>query len=73
MLRTVPISRTRAQLYQLIDEVRRGGRPLALTHRGEPVAVLLAHEDYERLIEVLEFVCDPETCAPIIEPDAIAL
>lgn len=56
----VPISKVRSDLFQLLDTVQSGGRAVTLTRRGEPVAVLLSHAEYERLIETLEVLCDPD-------------
>lgn len=60
MFHAVPITKLRQDLFQLLTQVERGGRAVTLTRRGEPVAVLLSHEEYERLIDTLESLCDPD-------------
>jgi prevent-host-death family protein len=42
------ISQARDQLARLVHEAEEG-RPIELTRRGEPVAVVLAIEEYRRL------------------------
>jgi prevent-host-death family protein len=60
MFEAVPVSRLRSDLFQLLARIESGGRALTLTRNGEPVAVLLSHQEYERLIDTLESLCDPD-------------
>lgn len=56
----VPLSEVRTNLFRLIELVQERGEALTLTRRGVPVAVLLSHAAYERLVETLEVLCDPD-------------
>lgn len=60
MFRSVPLSQVRSDLFRLVDVMQSGGEALTLTRRGDPVAVLLSHAEYERLLETLEVLCDPD-------------
>src|SRR5947199_4754701 len=44
----VTFSKAREQLSTLIDEVRRSGRPVTITKRGRPAAVLVNCEVFEQ-------------------------
>jgi prevent-host-death family protein len=50
MHRKYSIAEARAQLLSLVDAVS-GGRPVELTRRGQPVAVLLSIQTFARLRE----------------------
>lgn len=60
MFQAVPVSKLRSDLFHLLSQLERGGRPVTLTRRGEPVAVILSHDEYERLLDTLESLCDPD-------------
>lgn len=55
-----PVTEFRANSAALIEQVRRTGRPLVLTQRGQTAAVLLDPERYEALLEELEMLRDIE-------------
>jgi prevent-host-death family protein len=46
----VTFSKAREQLSTLIDEVRRSGRSVTITRRGQPAAVLVSCETFEEKI-----------------------
>lgn len=48
--RRCSLAETREQLPAIVRSVERGGR-VEITRRGEPVAVLLSLEDYQRLTQ----------------------
>lgn len=56
-----PVSEFRANAAEIIDYVRNSGRPLVLTQRGRPAAVLLDVAEYERLVEEVEVLRDIRT------------
>lgn len=60
MPRPVPVTTVRSHLFQLVRRLQDGGDVVVLTQRDAPVAVLMSHEEYERLLETLELLCDPE-------------
>ena len=51
-----PVSEFRANAAELIEQVRDGGRPLVLTHRGKPAVVVLDVGGYERLLSEIELL-----------------
>ena len=60
MFRSMPVSEARARLFELVEEVGRRERAVALTRRGSPVAVVLSYSEYERLADALEALSDPD-------------
>jgi prevent-host-death family protein len=62
-----PVSDFRANAAELIDQVRRSGRPLVLTQRGHSAAVVLGVAEYERLVEEIEVLSDIRTAVRQIE------
>jgi len=44
------VSQARENLAELIDNTRRSGEPVVLTRHGRPVAVVLDHALFERLV-----------------------
>ena len=62
-----PVSEFRANAAELIDQVRKSGRPLVLTQRGHSAAVLLDVAGYAGLVEELELLRDVRTAVQQIE------
>jgi len=62
-----PVSDFRANAAELIDEVRRSGRPLVLTQRGHSAAVVLGVAEYERMVEEIEMLSDVRTAIKEID------
>jgi len=60
MLEAVPVTKLQSGFFELLARLESGGQAVTLTRHGEPVAVLLSHEEYERLIDTLESLCDPD-------------
>ena len=60
----------RANMREVIDEVVRTGGEVVITRHGKPVAVLLAHDEYESLIETVNILSDDDTLAAIAESEA---
>jgi prevent-host-death family protein len=50
-----PISRLGSEAVKLLKDVRRNGRPVFLTSNGQAAGVLMDIEEYERLLELIEF------------------
>jgi antitoxin YefM len=67
---TTPVTELRDQLSEAIDEVNRTGTEWIITRHGRPVAVLLAYEEYESLVETLNILSDSDTMAAIEEARA---
>ena len=53
------LATVKAHFSQVIDEVAGTHERVTVTKNGSPVAVILAVEDYESLMETLEILTDP--------------
>ena len=67
---TLSLTDLRGNLREVVDEVVRTGGEVIITRHGQPVAVLLAHDEYESLIETVNILSDDETMAAIAESEA---
>ena len=67
---TSSLTDVRGNLSEVIDEVARTGGEVVITKHGKPVAVLLAYDEYESLIETVNVLSDDETMAAIAESEA---
>ena len=52
----VPIGEFKAHSAQVLNQLHEGHRPLVITQNGRPAAVMLAPEEYDRLVESSSFV-----------------
>ena len=59
----------RGNLREVVDGVVSGGEVI-ITKHGKPVAVLLAFDEYESLIETVNILSDDDTMAAIAESEA---
>ena len=57
-------------MHEVVDEAVRTGGKVVITRHGKPVAVLIAHEEYESLIETVNILSDEDTMAAIAESEA---
>lgn len=53
-----PLSAFRANAAGFLDQVRETKRPLVLTQHGKSAAVVLDVDEYEALVEQVEFIRD---------------
>ncbi len=60
----------RGNLREVVDEIVRTGGEVTITRHGKPVAVLLAHDEYESLVETVNILSDDETMAAIAASEA---
>ena len=67
---TRSLAAVKAHFSQVIDEVVGTHERVVVTKNGSPVAVILAVEDYESLMETLEILSDPEAVAQIRDAEA---
>ena len=67
---TSSLTDVRGKLSEVIDEIARTGGEVVITKHGRPVAVLLAHDEYESLIETVNVLSDDDTMAAIAESEA---
>ena len=55
------VTQARENLAELIDTTHRSGEPMVLTQEGRPVAVMLDHGVFERLLEAADEANDRAT------------
>lgn len=51
--RFIGVEEARGQLGRLVDDVASGSDPIALTKRGQPLAVLVSRAEWESIQEVI--------------------
>lgn len=62
-----PFTEVRDNLSSIIDGLVETGGEFVVTRHGKPAAVILAHDDYEDLIETLNILNDDEAMSAIRE------
>jgi len=66
-METTSLADAKNRLSELVSAVHGTWERVTITKNGKPVAVLIAVEDLESLIETLEVLSDPEAMAAIKE------
>jgi antitoxin YefM len=69
VMSTQSLAAVKAHFSQVIDEVAGTHERVTVTRNGSPVAVILAVEDYESLMETLEILSDRQAVADIREAE----
>ncbi len=67
---TRSLASVKAHFSHVIDEVAGTHERVTVTRNGSPVAVILAVEDYESLVETLEILSDPKAMGEIRQAEA---
>jgi antitoxin YefM len=70
VITTQSLAAVKAHFSQVIDEVAGTHQRVTVTKNGSPVAVILAVEDYESLMETLEILSDPNAPAEIRQAES---
>jgi antitoxin YefM len=70
VMTTQSLATVKAHFSRVIDEVSGTHERVTVTKNGSPVAVILAVEDYESLMETLEVLSDPRARADIRQAEA---
>jgi antitoxin YefM len=70
VMTTQSLATVKAHFSQVIDEVAGTHERVVVTKNGSPVAVILAVEDYESLMETVEILSDPKAVAEIRDAEA---
>jgi len=70
VMATQSLAAVKAHFSQVIDEVSGTHQRVTVTKNGSPVAVILAVEDYESLVETLEILSDPKAMAEIRQAES---
>jgi antitoxin YefM len=63
----------RDRLSEIVESVASSGEAFTITKHGRPMAVILAYDEYESLIETLNVFSDADTMAAIEEARQEAL
>ncbi len=66
----MPVSQLRDHLSELVDSVRLAHDRITLTRHGEPVAVLIAADDLDSILETLDILSEPGALEPIRQAEA---
>jgi antitoxin YefM len=69
VMSTQSLAAVKAHFSQVIDDVAGTHERVTVTKNGRPVAVILAVEDYESLMETLEILSDRPAVADIREAE----
>lgn len=67
---TVALTEARDNIKAIVDEVVETGSEYTITRHGKPVAVILAYDEYEALLETLNILSDDDTMDAIAEAQA---
>ena len=70
VMSTQSLASVKAHFSHVIDEVAGTHERVTVTKNGSPVAVILAVEDYESLVETLEILSDPKATVEIREAES---
>ncbi len=57
---TLTATEAKRRFLELLRNAERRGEEVIVTHHGEPKAVILTHDEYERLLETLDILADSE-------------
>jgi prevent-host-death family protein len=66
---TANMTEVRDQLSDYLDAVE-AGEELVITRHGRPVAVIIAHDEYESMVETLNILSDAAAVEAITEAEA---
>jgi antitoxin YefM len=66
---TQSLAAVKAHFSQVIDDVAGTHERVTVTKNGSPVAVILAVEDYESMMETLEILSDRQAVADVREAE----
>ena len=72
MTHTLPITKARENLTELVDRAARLRNEYTITVNGEPKAVLLSVDEYESLKETLEILSNTKLMEDLREAEAQA-
>ena len=64
------LTKARERFSELVDEVAATGAELIITKHGRSVAVLIAYDEYESLVETVNILSDPDTMAGVEEAES---
>ena len=65
--KVVSSAEARASLASLLNAIEDLDEHVIITRRGKPSAIILSYEEYERLLETLDVLSDPELMKAVQE------
>ena len=68
-MKVEPLASVKAHLSALLDEVVRTHEQYTVTRNGQPVAVILAADDYESLMETIALLSDQPAMERLAEAE----
>ncbi len=60
MEKIVPISDLQTKTKEIIEQVKKTGRPVIITQRGRPAALVVNYEEYEGMLHTLDEMSYPD-------------
>jgi antitoxin YefM len=70
MAKTLPLSEVKTRLPELVAGVDEREDEVVVTKNGRPAAIIINIKEYERLLDTLEILSDPDTMRQIRESEA---
>lgn len=67
MIQTLPVTKAREQLTQIIDNAKNRLDEYVITVNGIPAAVIMSHDEFESWKETTEILADPSLMKAIRE------
>ena len=68
-MKVEPLARVKAHLSALLEDVVRTHEQYTVTRNGQPVAVILAADDYESLMETIALLSDQPAMERLAEAE----
>lgn len=65
--KVVSSAEARSSLPSLLNDIEDFEEHVIITRRGKPLAIMMSYEEYEKLIETLDVLSDPELMKAIQE------
>ncbi len=66
---TAPLTEVRDKISEILDDIQATGNEWVITRHGRPVAVILALDEYESLLETVNILSDAETLDALAEAE----
>ena len=63
------LTEARSRLSEIVEDVTSTGSTFVISRHGRPAAVIIAHEEYESLVETMNILADDATMAALAEAE----
>ncbi len=64
-----PLATVKAHLSQLVEAAVTTHEHVVITRNGTPAAVLISYEEWERVVDTLQIMSEPDTLRDLAEAD----